>query len=113
MLGLTKVILNFMFSVDAFKSESNHCLLFGQMLSEILMANVGLFIGEVRGIIEDECGFKILSALEKKSALEAIRIPYAKLRGIVAKFVSRTSVESGVEAFMEQLRDRYPTVSAA
>ncbi len=101
-----------MFSVDAFKSESNHCLLFGQMLSEILMANVGLFIGEVRGIIEEECGFKILNALEKKNTLENIRIPYSKLRGIVSKFVSRTSVDSGVEAFMENLRDRYPTVNS-
>lgn len=52
--------MNFMYSVDAFKLDSVHCLLFGQLLAELLTANVGLFIGDVRGIIEEECGFKIL-----------------------------------------------------
>ena len=80
------------------------------MISELLTSNVGLFIGELRNIIEDDCGFKILGQLEKKSNLEGVRIPYSKVRSIVGKFVARTAVESGTEAFMESLKNQYPTV---
>ena len=78
-----------------------------------MTANVGLFIGELRNIIEDDCGFKILAQLEKKGSLEGVRIPYSKVRSVVGKFVARNAVENGTEAFMESLKNQYPTVNSA
>ena len=104
------VILNFMSSIDFFKSSSPHCLLFGQLLAELYSGSVSIFLVETRGIIEEECGFKILSLLERKNGVEGVKIPYAKIRSIAGKFLVRGGVEAGVETFMEYLREKYPSV---
>lgn len=99
-----------MTSVDSFKVENGHCLLFGQMMAEMMEGNVGVFIGELRGIVEDECGFKILQQLEKRGGLDGVRIPYSKIKGIISKFITQSGVESGVEVFMTQIKERFPNV---
>ena len=103
-------ILNFMYSVDSFKAENSHCLLFGQLMAEVFSSNVPVFIGELRTVLEDECGFKLISMLEKKAGLDGVRLPYAKLRGIISKFVTKGGMDTGTESFMDQLRNAYPTL---
>ena len=105
------VILNFMYSIDSFKNESPHCLLFGQLLAELFTGNVSIFVAELRSIIQDECGFKILQQLEKKNGIEQVKVPVSKLKPIISKFVTRKGFDSGVEAFMEHLKEKFPTVS--
>ena len=85
-------------------------LLFGQLLAEMYEANVIVFIGELRNIVETDCRMTILSQLDKSQNVNAIRIPYAKIKSVISKFVLRNSVDNSVELLMEQLKTRYPTV---
>lgn len=109
-LIFNKTILDFIHSVDRYKGESEHVLLFGQLLAEMYEANVIVFIGELRNIIETDCRMSILSHLDKAQNANAIRIPYAKIKSVISKFVLRNSVDNSVELLMEQLKTRYPTV---
>lgn len=99
-----------MHSIEKFKNENNHVLMFGQLLCEIYEPNVLVFIGELRALIETDCNIKILNLMDR-GGLEASRIPYSKIRSIVDKVVVRNSIENSVEIFMEKLREKYPTVA--
>jgi hypothetical protein len=105
------MILNFLYSVDVYKSECQHCLLFGQLCAELYTPAVPLFIGDLRTIIEDECGFRILSHIEKKGGVDFVKIPYTKIKNIIGRFVQNRGVDNGVEAFSAQLREKFPTVN--
>lgn len=102
--------MDFIHSVEKHKDESEHVMLFGQLLAEMYEANVSVFIGELRNIIEGDCRISILSQLEKHQNVNGIRIPYAKIKSVIGKFVLRKSVDNSVELIMDQLKTRYPTV---
>jgi len=106
-------ILNFLFSVDSYKADSAHCLLFGQLMADLYTPAVPLFIGDIRSTIEEECGYKILDQMERKNGIEMVKIPYAKIKGILSRIVNaRGGMDTGVEAFSIQLRERFPTVDS-
>ena len=102
--------MDFIHSVDRHKTESEHVMLFGQLLAEMYEANVCVFIGELRNIIESDCRMNILSQLDKHNNVNSIRIPYTKIKSVIGKFVLRNTVDNSVELFMDQLKTRYPTV---
>lgn len=80
-------------------------------MAELYTPAVPLFIGDLRTIIEDECGFRILSHIEKKGGVDFVKIPYTKIKSIIGRFVHNRGIDNGVEAFSAQLREKFPTVS--
>lgn len=108
-MSIIQTILDFMYSVEKYKSENNHVLLFGRLLCEIYEPNVLVFIGELRALIEADCNMKILTLMDR-GGLDGARISYNRIRAIVDKVVVRNSMENSVEIFMEKLKQKYPTV---
>lgn len=104
------VIMNFMYSLEAYKLECPHCLLFASLLADLYGFNVLLFICDLRQIIQEDCGYKILEQLEKKNGIEHVQIPYAKIKNVAGRFISRNKVSEGVEVFMDKLRETHPSV---
>jgi len=70
--------MNFIHSIEAFKANSTHCMLFGQILSGIIPVEGVGFLVDLRGFIEQELNVFIEKHFSNVNGLKDIVINYAQ-----------------------------------
>lgn len=103
-------IVNFLYSIEQYKSESLSAQLFGQILAEMYGSDLTIFVTELRISIQDEMRKKILKHLEKRPNLKKFKIPYRKLGQIIGMFLAKGTMEHSIESFMTLLVEKYPEI---
>jgi hypothetical protein len=83
--GHEKTIMNFIHSVESYKHESTHSMLFGQIMSGIIPVEGVGFLVDLRGFIENEIGTYILQKFDSRSGLQNTIITFAQMRNITDK----------------------------
>ena len=80
-----KTLGNFMHSIDLWKSDSDTCLLFGQIMSGITGSEGIGFLIDLQGFIEENVGYKMLSKFSPKFGLDSVMLPYINVKNIMEK----------------------------
>lgn len=83
--GHEKTIMNFIHSVESYKQESTHSMLFGQIMSGIIPVEGVGFLVDLRGFIENEIGAYILKTFSPSLGLQNTSITFAQMRNITDK----------------------------
>ena len=80
-----KVLMNFIHSVESYKHESTHSMLFGQIMSGVIPTEGLGFLVDLRGFIEQELGDYILESFNNKVGLQDTVITFVQMRNITDK----------------------------
>lgn len=105
--------MNFIHSVECYKTESTHVMLFGQIISGIVSVEGVGFLIDLRGFIEQELNISIDKAINNLSMkLEQIALTYTQLKTITEKVFGYGAYESRNE-FLDSVKEFFPDLSAS
>lgn len=106
-----KVLMNFIHSIESYKTESTHVMLFGQIISGIVAVEGVGFLIDLRGFIEQELNLTISKAINDfNMQLENIVINYTQLRSITDKVFGYGAYESRNE-FLDTIKEAFPEIN--
>lgn len=102
--------MNFIHSIEAFKGESTHCMLFGQIISGIIPVEGVGFLVDLRGFIEQELNVYIEQHFSQVTGINDIAINFTQLRNITDKVFGYGAYETRNE-FLDTVKNNFPDLN--